>query len=94
LACRWLATERHSSSSGQAGCDHFATLLLPGADHDLDVEITATVPITARTHTVTDPDRLIVDLPESLPSAGLHKIFGYVKPDVWVARKGGGWKLY
>ena len=50
-------------------------IAVTGGDHDLDVEITATVPITARTQTVTAPDRLIVDLPESLPSAGLHKIF-------------------
>lgn len=61
----------------QAG-KQVATILhiaVTGDDHDLGVEITATVPITARTQTVTDPDRLIVDLPESLPSAGLHKIF-------------------
>jgi hypothetical protein len=50
-------------------------IAVTGGDHDLNVEITATVPITARTQTVTDPDRLIVDLPEALPSAGLHKIF-------------------
>jgi hypothetical protein len=50
-------------------------IAVSGGDRDLGVEITATVPITARTQTVTDPDRLIVDLPESLPSAGLHKIF-------------------
>jgi len=50
-------------------------IAVTGGDHDLDVEITASAPITARTLTVTDPDRLIVDLPESLPSAGLHKIF-------------------
>jgi hypothetical protein len=50
-------------------------IAVTGGDHDLHVEITATVPVTARTQTVTDPDRLIVDLPESLPSTGLHKIF-------------------
>jgi hypothetical protein len=50
-------------------------IAVTGGDHDLAVEITATVPITARTQTVTDPDRLIVDLPESLPGAGLRKIF-------------------
>jgi AMIN domain-containing protein len=50
-------------------------IAVTGGDHDLDVEITATVPTTARTQTVTDPDRLIVDLAESLPGAGLHKIF-------------------
>ena len=50
-------------------------IAVTGGDHDLNVEITATIPITARTQTVTDPDRLIVDLPEALPSAGLHKIF-------------------
>jgi hypothetical protein len=49
-------------------------IAVTGSDHDLDVEITATVPVTARTQTVTDPDRLIVDVPESLPSAGLHKV--------------------
>jgi hypothetical protein len=50
-------------------------IAVTGGDHDLDVDITSTVPIAARTQTVTDPDRLIVDLPESLPIAGLHKIF-------------------
>jgi hypothetical protein len=48
-------------------------IAVTGGDHDLDVEITASGPITARTQTVTDPDRLIVDIPESLPGAGLHK---------------------
>ena len=45
-----------------------------GGDHDLSVEITATVPVTPQIETVTDPDRLIVDIPEVLPSAGLRKI--------------------
>jgi hypothetical protein len=41
----------------------------------LEVGITASAPITPRIATVTDPDRLIVDLPDVLPSAGLQKIF-------------------
>jgi type IV pilus assembly protein PilQ len=45
-----------------------------GDDHDLDVEISATMPVTPLTQTVTDPDRLIVDLPEARPAAGLQKI--------------------
>ena len=45
-----------------------------GDEHDLDVEITATKPIIPRTQMVTGPDRLIVDLPEARPSAGLQKI--------------------
>lgn len=45
-----------------------------GDDHDLDVEITATRPIIPRTQTVTDPDRLIVDLPGARPAAGLGKM--------------------
>ena len=45
-----------------------------GDDHDLVVEITATTPIIPRTQMVTDPDRLIVDLPEARPGAGLQKI--------------------
>jgi hypothetical protein len=45
-----------------------------GNDHDLDVEITATKPITPRTQMLTDPDRLIVDLPEARPAAGLQKM--------------------
>jgi hypothetical protein len=49
-------------------------IAVTGGDHDLDVEITTTVPITPRIQTVTDPDRLIVDIPEALPSSGLHKI--------------------
>lgn len=49
-------------------------ITVTGDDHDLGVEITATRPIIPRTQTVTDPDRLIVDLPEARPSAGLQKI--------------------
>ena len=49
-------------------------ITVTGGDHDLDVEITATAPITALTQTVTDPDRLIVDVPEALPSEGLQKV--------------------
>ena len=45
-----------------------------GDDHDLDVDITATKPIVPRTQIVTDPDRLIVDLPEARPGSGLRKI--------------------
>jgi hypothetical protein len=41
---------------------------------DLGVEITATAPITPSVQTLTDPDRLIVDIPEAVPSSGLHKI--------------------
>lgn len=49
-------------------------ITVTGDDHDLGVEITATRPIIPRTQTVTDPDRLIVDLPEARPGAGLQKI--------------------
>ena len=42
--------------------------------HDLRVDITATAAITPLIQTATDPDRLIVDIPEALPSTGLHKI--------------------
>ena len=49
-------------------------ITVTGDDHDLGVEITATAPITPRVQTVTDPDRLVVDIPEALPSASLHKI--------------------
>jgi AMIN domain len=41
---------------------------------DLEIEITGTAPLTPRTQTVTNPDRLIVDFPEALPIAGLHKV--------------------
>jgi hypothetical protein len=43
-------------------------------DHDLSVEITATVPITPRIATVTDPNRVIIDVPDVLPRPGLEKI--------------------
>jgi hypothetical protein len=49
-------------------------ITVTGDDHDLDVEITASKPIIPRTQTVTDPDRLIVDLPEARPGTGLQKI--------------------
>ena len=45
-----------------------------GDDRDLGVEITASRPITPRTQTVSGPDRLIVDLPETRPDTGLQKI--------------------
>jgi AMIN domain len=60
----------------QAG-QQFATIrhiTVTGDDHDLDVEISATMPVTPLTQTVTDPDRLIVDLSEARPAAGLQKI--------------------
>ena len=43
-------------------------------DHDLDVAITASAPITPVTQTVAGPDRLVVDFPDALPSAGLHNV--------------------
>ena len=49
-------------------------IIVTGDDHDPGIEIRATGPIIPRTQTVTDPDRLIVDLPEARPAAGLQKI--------------------
>jgi hypothetical protein len=49
-------------------------IAVTGDDHDLDVEITANKPVRPNTQFVTDPDRLIVDLPEARPDAGLRKI--------------------
>lgn len=49
-------------------------IAVAGDDHDLAIEITASKPVTPRTQFVTDPDRLIVDLPEARPDAGLQKI--------------------
>lgn len=49
-------------------------IAVTGDHDDLRVEITATAPITPLIQTVTDPDRLIVDIPEARPSADLHKI--------------------
>jgi hypothetical protein len=49
-------------------------IAVTGDHQDLGVEITTTAPITPRVQTVTDPDRLIVDIPEALPSSDLHKI--------------------
>ena len=65
-----------SVQSGQA-TQQAATIrhiAVTGDDHDLGVEITATQPVTPLTQTVTDPDRLIVDLPQARPAAGLQKI--------------------
>lgn len=47
---------------------------ISGDDHDLAVQITASRPVTPRTQTVTDPDRLIVDFPEARPDIRLQKI--------------------
>lgn len=49
-------------------------IAVTGDARDLGVEITASKPVTPRTQFVTDPDRLIVDLPEARPAAGLEKI--------------------
>lgn len=49
-------------------------IAVTGDDHDLAIEITASKPVTPRTQFVTDPDRLIVDLPKARPDAGLQKI--------------------
>lgn len=49
-------------------------IAVTGDDQDLGVEITATKSITPLTQTLTDPDRLIVDLPEAKPDARLQKI--------------------
>jgi hypothetical protein len=49
-------------------------IAVTGDGHDVDVKITASKPIAPRTQFVTDPDRLIVDLPEARPDPGLQKI--------------------
>lgn len=49
-------------------------IAVSGGEHDLEVEISATAPITPVTQFVINPDRLIVDFQEALPSAGLHKV--------------------
>jgi hypothetical protein len=41
---------------------------------ELGVEITANAPVTPLIQTATGPDRLIVDIPQALPSSALHKI--------------------
>jgi len=63
---------------GSASAAPAATLnniTVTGAQHDLGVAITTTGPITPRIAIVTEPARLIVDLPDVLPSAGLKNIF-------------------
>lgn len=49
-------------------------IAVTGSDRNLDIEITASKPVTPRTQFVTGPDRLIVDLPETRPDAGLRKM--------------------
>jgi N-acetylmuramoyl-L-alanine amidase len=49
-------------------------IAVTGSDHDIAVQITASRPVTPRTQFVTGPDRLIVDLPETRPDAGLRKM--------------------
>jgi hypothetical protein len=49
-------------------------IAVTGEGDDVDVKITASKPVTPRTQFMTDPDRLIVDLPEARPDAGLQKI--------------------
>lgn len=62
--------------TGQGG-QQVATIrriTVSGDHHDPGVEIIATAPITPLIQTATDPDRLIIDIPEALPSSGLQKI--------------------
>jgi hypothetical protein len=61
----------HAQPQAAATVRHIA---VTGDSHDVDVKITASKPVTPRTQFVTDPDRLIVDLPESRPDAGLQQI--------------------
>ena len=49
-------------------------IAVTGDDRGVGVEITANRPVTPRMQTVTDPDRLIVDLPEARPDAALQKV--------------------
>jgi len=50
------------------------SIAVTGSDRDIAVQITASKPVTPRTQFVTGPDRLIVDLPETRPEAGLRKM--------------------
>jgi hypothetical protein len=49
-------------------------IAVTSSDHDIAVQIIASKPVTPRTQFVTGPDRLIVDLPETRPDAGLRKL--------------------
>jgi hypothetical protein len=49
-------------------------IAVTGNDHDLDIKITASKPVTPHTEFVTDPDRLVVDIPEARPGGGLQTI--------------------
>ena len=70
--CAVLASVQSAQGGQQtATVRHIA---VTGNDHDPGIEIRATGPIIPRTQTVTGPDRLIVDLPESRPAAGLKTI--------------------
>jgi hypothetical protein len=51
-----------------------SNITVTGGQHSVRVAITATAPIIPHIETVTEPDRLIVDLPDVLPREGLRKI--------------------
>ena len=70
-ACLQLTGTVVQAGQQAATISHIA---VTGDHHDPGVEITTTAPITPRIQTATDPDRLIVDIPEALPSSGLHRI--------------------
>jgi hypothetical protein len=70
--CLQLNAVPAPSSRPTATIRHIA---VTGGDHDLEVQITASEPITFQTQTVTGPDRLIVDFPGALPGGELHKVF-------------------
>jgi hypothetical protein len=45
-----------------------------GSSNDMEVEITASEPVTPQTHVVTGPDRLVIDFPNAVPGSDLHNI--------------------
>ena len=73
-ACAVLFSCLQLHGASVKGTGAIGAIKVSDGDHDLRVEITATVPITPRIATVTDPDRVIIDVPDVLPRAGLEKI--------------------
>src|SRR5713226_418164 len=45
-----------------------------GSSNDVEVEITASQPVTPQTLVVTGPDRLVIDFPNTVPGSDLHNV--------------------
>jgi hypothetical protein len=64
-------------AAAPAADKHAATIrrvAVLGSNNDMEVEITASQPVTPQTQVVTGPDRLVIDFPNAVPGSDLHNV--------------------